>query len=245
MSILLPILTFVLIVVAFFLILVVLMQKAKSDGGMGAAIGGGMAEATFGADTGNVLSKATINAAILFFVLSFGLYLGWIYQLKHGSKRWGGAAHDSAPVLPPTPAPVTGTAPAGLATPPAPLAPAARWRPPPRRRRPSPDRVFHGEAAALFILPALWLAGGMLAGPASTGPAPDYAQIGELDQAAGRAVMAEVRQAGISGPYYLEFALRDPARGGAPSGSCRDGFGAAARAEGPSCGSSLESRPSG
>jgi hypothetical protein len=61
---------------------------------------------------------------------------------------------------------------------------------------------------ALFVLPALWLAGGMLAGPASTGPAPDYAQIGELDPAAGRAVLAEVRQAGISGPYYLEFALR-------------------------------------
>ena len=36
---------------------------------MGAAMGGGMAEATFGADTGNVLSKATINASIVFFVL--------------------------------------------------------------------------------------------------------------------------------------------------------------------------------
>ncbi len=82
MSILLPVLTFVLIIVSAFLILMVLMQKAKSDGGIGSAMGGGMAEATFGAETGNVLSKATINAAIIFFVLSFGLYLGHVYQHK-------------------------------------------------------------------------------------------------------------------------------------------------------------------
>jgi preprotein translocase subunit SecG len=82
MSILLGISTFVLILTSLFLILIVLAQKAKSDGGMGAAMGGGMAEATFGAETGNVLSKATINAAIIFFVLSFALYLGRIYERK-------------------------------------------------------------------------------------------------------------------------------------------------------------------
>lgn len=89
MSILLGIFTFVLILTSIFLILLVLAQKAKSDGGMGAAMGGGMAEATFGADTGNVLSKATINAAIIFFVLSFGLYLGRIYERKHPSSSGG------------------------------------------------------------------------------------------------------------------------------------------------------------
>ena len=86
MSILLGIGTFVLILTSLFLILVVLAQKAKSDGGMGAAMGGGMAEATFGADTGNVLSKATINAAVVFFVLSFLLYLGRIYERKHAAE---------------------------------------------------------------------------------------------------------------------------------------------------------------
>jgi preprotein translocase subunit SecG len=85
MSILLGIATFVLILTSIFLILLVLAQKAKSDGGMGAAMGGGAAEATFGADTGNVLSKATINAAIVFFVLSFALYLGRIYAGKHAT----------------------------------------------------------------------------------------------------------------------------------------------------------------
>jgi preprotein translocase subunit SecG len=89
MSILLPIFTFVLILVALFLILVVLMQKAKSDGGMGAALGGGMSEATFGADTDNVLSKATINAAIVYFLLSFLLYLGNIAQLRRPAKNTG------------------------------------------------------------------------------------------------------------------------------------------------------------
>ena len=64
MSIFLGICTFVLILTSVILILLVLAQKAKSDGGMGAAMGGGVAEATFGADTGNVLSKATINASI-------------------------------------------------------------------------------------------------------------------------------------------------------------------------------------
>ncbi len=86
MSIVLGILTFVLILISVFLILVVLAQKAKSDGGVGAALGGGMTESAFGADTGNVLSKATINAAIAFFVLSFGLYLGHIYQRTHAQK---------------------------------------------------------------------------------------------------------------------------------------------------------------
>jgi len=87
MSIVIGILTFVLILISVFLILVVLAQKAKNDGGVGAALGGGMTESAFGADTSNVLSKATINAAIAFFVLSFGLYLGHIYQRTHATKN--------------------------------------------------------------------------------------------------------------------------------------------------------------
>ncbi len=90
MSILLNLLTAVLILVSLFLILVVLAQKAK-DGGMGAALGGGAAEAAFGAETGNVLSKSTIYAAVLFFVLAFTLYLGRIYERKHGGADAGNA----------------------------------------------------------------------------------------------------------------------------------------------------------
>jgi preprotein translocase subunit SecG len=100
MSIVLGILTFILILVSLFLMIVILAQKAKSDGGMGAALGGGMAEATFGADTGNVLSKATINAAIAFFVLAFGLYLFRIHELKHPASTGAGLPAIALPALP-------------------------------------------------------------------------------------------------------------------------------------------------
>ena len=135
MSIVLGIATFFLILVALFLILVVLAQKAKSDGGMGAAMGGGVAEAAFGAETSNVLSKSTIYAAIIFFVLTFALYLGRIYERKQAAHAAGSALPEiSAPAVPtpapgattplaiPTPAPMTTPAtPAatGTTTPPA------------------------------------------------------------------------------------------------------------------------------
>jgi len=111
MSIFINILTVILIVVSLFLILVVLAQKAKTDGGVGGALGGGMTEATFGADTSNVLSKATINAAIAFFVLSFVLYLGHIYVRKHAAATGDAlptiAAPATQPVTLPAPAPAT------------------------------------------------------------------------------------------------------------------------------------------
>lgn len=112
MSILIGIFTFILILISLFLVLVVLAQKAKTDGGMGSAMGGGMAEAAFGAETGNVLSKSTINAAIAFFVISFGLYLAQVYQHKHA----GANNADRLPSI--TAAPVA-------ATPEAPTQPAA------------------------------------------------------------------------------------------------------------------------
>ncbi|WP_414660432.1 preprotein translocase subunit SecG [Horticoccus sp. 23ND18S-11] len=135
MSILLGLLTFILILISLFLVMVVLMQKSK-DGGMGAALGGGAAEAAFGADTSNVLSKSTIYAAVLFFILAFALYLGRIYERKHANAAAGSALPTIAvPATPPaapaaggaaattTPAPVT--LPAAAAATPAPTAPAA------------------------------------------------------------------------------------------------------------------------
>lgn len=100
MSILIGIFTFVLILISVFLVLVVLAQKAKTDGGMGATLGGGATEAAFGADTGNVLTKATINAAIAFFLLTFGLYLGHIYVAKHTKTTEGQLPVIEAPATP-------------------------------------------------------------------------------------------------------------------------------------------------
>lgn len=129
MSLLLGIFTFILILVSLFLVMVVLMQKSK-DSGMGAALGGGAAEAAFGADTSNVLSKSTIYAAVIFFVLAFALYLGRIYERNHAKTAAGSALPTiAAPATPPaapasaTPAPVatkTGEAPAAPAPAPVP-----------------------------------------------------------------------------------------------------------------------------
>jgi preprotein translocase subunit SecG len=107
MSIVLGILTFALIVLSLFLVLIVLAQKAKSDGGVGAAMGGGMTEAAFGADTSNVLSKATIYAAIAFFVIAFSLYLGRIYERKHATAAANNALPTIAVPVAPAPAPAS------------------------------------------------------------------------------------------------------------------------------------------
>lgn len=124
MSILINIFTVVLILVSAFLVLIVLAQKAKSDGGVGAAMGGGVAEATFGAETGNVLTKATINASIAFFVLSFGLYLGQLYQHKHKAKEDGALPTITAPAVVPPATTAPEAAPATTGTPaPAPATP--------------------------------------------------------------------------------------------------------------------------
>ncbi len=98
MSLIISIFTLILILVSLVMVLLVLMQKAKNDGGMGAALGGGAAEATFGADTGNVLTTATIRAAVAFFVLSLLLYLGHIYVRNN-------AAAEAATALPTIEAP--------------------------------------------------------------------------------------------------------------------------------------------
>lgn len=124
MGIFLWVLTVILIFVSLFLILVVLAQKSK-DAGMGAALGGGAAEAAFGADTGNVLSKSTIWAAVVFFILAFALYLGRISEAS-GSRGDTRALPDiAAPAAPAATAPTTATP--GVTVPAAttPAAPAA------------------------------------------------------------------------------------------------------------------------
>jgi preprotein translocase subunit SecG len=127
MSIVLGILTFILILVSVFLVLIVLMQKSK-DGGIGSALGGGAAEAAFGADTNNVLVQATKYSAILFFVLAFLLYLGRIYERKADQGAAGGA-------LPSITAPAATGAPSAAAPAPAVAVPAT---PAPAAAAPAP-----------------------------------------------------------------------------------------------------------
>lgn len=54
---------------------------------MGAAMGGGMAEAALGAETSSVLTKLTRNTAIIFFVMVFGLGLAriWLHSAEQAA----------------------------------------------------------------------------------------------------------------------------------------------------------------
>lgn len=100
MSLLIGVLTFILVLTSIFLVLIVLMQRAKTDGGVGAAMAGGATESAFGAETNTVLSNATIKGAIVFFVLSFILYLANIYQAKHHDGVDSKLPTVSAPTVP-------------------------------------------------------------------------------------------------------------------------------------------------
>ena len=113
-----------------FMGLVILMQRSKQEG-LGAAFGGGFTESVFGAQTSNVLVKATVWAAILFFVLSITLARLYahldsvalqtqspIQQLL--SQPVAPAVKPASPATTPvpatTPAPTTSTTPAPSAT---------------------------------------------------------------------------------------------------------------------------------
>lgn len=112
MNLLLGLFTFILVLTSVFLVLVILAQRAKNDGGMGAALGGGMTEAAFGAESGNVLTRATNYAAIAFFVIAFGLFLGHLY-LHRKAQAEAPATLPDAPEL--IAAPAEGVDPAASA----------------------------------------------------------------------------------------------------------------------------------
>lgn len=95
-SILITIGTVLLILIALFLCLVILAQRTTGDGNM-TAMGGGMVESTFGPDTSSVLSGLTIKSTIAFFVLSFLIYLGYVYRRAHPSGAKGALPNISAP----------------------------------------------------------------------------------------------------------------------------------------------------
>ena len=67
MNILIGFLYVVEVAVCLLLALVVMLQKPK-EGGLGGVIGGGMAEAAFGADAGNVLIKVTVWLGAIFLI---------------------------------------------------------------------------------------------------------------------------------------------------------------------------------
>jgi preprotein translocase subunit SecG len=121
MQILIGFLYFFEIVVCFLMGGVILLQKPK-DGGLGVSFGGGMGEALFGAQMGNVLTKTTIILGTIFLLNT--LVLSRLTSrsgtsVMEGVRTSAPAAQQSVPFSQPS-APITPAAPA-----PAPMAPAA------------------------------------------------------------------------------------------------------------------------
>src|ERR1700690_2987485 len=116
MSFIAGILTFFLVVNCLLLILLVLVQLPKKDAGAGLAFGGGAADALFGAGSGNVLTKVTKWATIVFFVMA--LFLGyWQDQLHKGNsvaafEKQVEQKQMQLPVSSPQPAPAPASQPA-------------------------------------------------------------------------------------------------------------------------------------
>jgi len=93
-----------LFLVCILVVLVILMQRPSANAGMGAALGGGAAETVFGGESANVLSKMTTTLTVILFILSFGLYLGFVAREKPSVKALDAAA-TAAPAAPATAAP--------------------------------------------------------------------------------------------------------------------------------------------
>ena len=98
-----------LFLVCILVVLVILMQRPSTNAGMGSALGGGAAETVFGGESANVLSKMTTTLTVILFILSFGLYLGFVAREKPVTKALDAKA--TAPVVVPT-APVSAPKPA-------------------------------------------------------------------------------------------------------------------------------------
>ena len=104
MNIVIPILYVIEVVVCLLLALVVMLQKPK-EGGLGGAIGGGMLEASLGADAGNVLIKTTAVLGAIF--LANTLVLARLTSTVHARSVMANdpAQVEQAPALPNLPAP--------------------------------------------------------------------------------------------------------------------------------------------
>ncbi len=131
------ILLFFYVIDCIFMGFVIMMQRSKQEG-LGAAFGGGFTESIWGAQTSNVLVKATCIAAFLFFVLSISLARLYshratliqegspVQQLlqQHASTPTNSLGQPVVPTATPmSPAPTAPVAPASSASP-APVAPA-------------------------------------------------------------------------------------------------------------------------
>ena len=109
----------ILAIVCLLMIFAVLMQRPKQEG-LGAAFGGGITDQVWGAQTTNVLQKATVILAITFFVITLILSVlvakkqdhGTGLEIEGGQQSMGPASSNTEPALidtEPTPEPTPET----------------------------------------------------------------------------------------------------------------------------------------
>jgi preprotein translocase subunit SecG len=117
-----------LFLVCILVVLVILMQRPSANAGMGSALGGGAAETVFGGESANVLSKMTTTLTVILFILSFGLYLGFVAREKTAPKALDAKATApvAAPAAPAAPAAAPSAPKAPVTTPAAPASAAAK-----------------------------------------------------------------------------------------------------------------------
>ena len=92
------ILSVVLVICAALMLLIILMQRPKQEG-LGASFGGGMTQDLFGAQTTNVLQKATTYLAVIFFVVSMILAILFNRQAEAAKSTEGLNLSDAVPAV--------------------------------------------------------------------------------------------------------------------------------------------------
>lgn len=114
MSFLIGLLTLVLVLDCVLLILLVLIQLPKKDAGAGVAFGGAATDALFGAGTGNVLTKVTKYATIVFFVLAVILGIMQSSFYHQPAKEFQRKVEQQAKEAPAATVPAAPAAPAAI-----------------------------------------------------------------------------------------------------------------------------------
>ena len=111
MNTLIILLTIFEVLVCMLLIGVILLQRSKGSG-TGVSFGGGAAEAVFGAQMGNVLTKSTVILAIVFLVntLALSLLVARRGSTGEGSLMSGETPRPAAPAAAPASLPETAPA---------------------------------------------------------------------------------------------------------------------------------------
>ncbi len=100
MAVLSILLTVIIVAISVLIVLIVLLQRPKQEG-LGAAFGGSTLDGALGAQTTDILQKATTVFAVIFFVCSIGLAMVKTRQFKNdGSSAVLEKLEQKEPLLP-------------------------------------------------------------------------------------------------------------------------------------------------